>query len=159
MTARVLAVGVLAPLATLAVVVAGLRVSVPGGLPAVAAAGLRGHPGLGRSRGRVRQPAARRAAGPGRGRWPSAPWPGRSPSPRPGWPAQPGPHALARAVATVAAPLVIAASVAFVLAAPDGRLGSRARRGAAGLAACWPPWAPGWCWPWPGARSRPWRPP
>ena len=45
-----------------------------------------------------------------------------------------GQHQLARAVATVAGPLVIAASVHLALAAPDGRLGSRARQGAAGLA-------------------------
>ena len=48
---------------------------------------------------------------------------------------QPGAHGLARGVATVAGPLVIAASVAFVLGAPDGRLASRPRRAAAGLAA------------------------
>ena len=40
-------------------------------------------------------------------------------------------HHLARAVATVAGPLVIAASVHCALAAPNGRLGSRARQGAA----------------------------
>ena len=40
----------------------------------------------------------------------------------------PGSHGLARAVATIAGPLVIAASVQFVLAAPDGRLTSQARR-------------------------------
>ena len=49
---------------------------------------------------------------------------------------QPGAHQhrLAQAVATVAGPLVIASSVHFVLAAPNGRLAGQARRAAAGLA-------------------------
>jgi signal transduction histidine kinase len=42
-------------------------------------------------------------------------------------------HAVSRAVATLAAPLVIAISVHFLLALPDGRLGGRARRAGAGL--------------------------
>lgn len=44
-----------------------------------------------------------------------------------------GQHEAARAVATLAAPLVIAISFHFLLALPDGRLGGRARRVAAGL--------------------------
>jgi signal transduction histidine kinase len=47
---------------------------------------------------------------------------------------QPGQHQLARAVGTLAAPLVIAAACHFLLALPDGRLGGRARRTGAGLA-------------------------
>src|SRR5215468_9436400 len=45
-----------------------------------------------------------------------------------------GQHQLARAVATLAAALVIAASCHFLLALPDGRLGGRARRTGAAVA-------------------------
>jgi signal transduction histidine kinase len=45
-----------------------------------------------------------------------------------------GPHRAARAVATLAVPIVIAVSVHMLLALPDGRLAMRARRIGAGLA-------------------------
>lgn len=45
-----------------------------------------------------------------------------------------GGHTMARAVAALAAPLVIAVSVHLLLGLPDGRLGSQARRVGAGLA-------------------------
>jgi signal transduction histidine kinase len=124
--------GVLAPLATLLVAAAGLRVRDPGGLPAVqavafaltaawalAAAAVSRAPGLG---GRW-QPAAGALAG-------AVALTAARLGSQPG----DGQHGLARAVATIAGPLVIASSVHFVLAAPDGRLGSRARRGTAAAA-------------------------
>jgi len=45
-----------------------------------------------------------------------------------------GQHQAARAVATLAMPLIIAISVHLLLALPDGRLGGRGRRAGAGLA-------------------------
>ena len=117
-----LAAGVVAPVATVAVVLTGLRVSVPGGLPAVDAVAFavtlawavaaavcasrvpaRGRAGpwpaaLGALAGAVALTAARMAA-------------------------RPGPHGLERGVATVAGLLVIAVSVVFALSAPDGLAG------------------------------------
>ncbi|HTT49882.1 MAG TPA: GAF domain-containing sensor histidine kinase [Streptosporangiaceae bacterium] len=111
---------------TVAVVVAGLRVQDPAGLPAVQAVGYAlclawavaavaasVAPGLsgqwqlaaGALTGAIGLTAARLGSQP-----------------------PPGAHGLARAVATIAGPLVIAASAHFVLAAPDGRLISQARR-------------------------------
>jgi signal transduction histidine kinase len=132
-TAARLATGVLAPVATAVVVAAGLRTQVPGGLPAVVTVAFV----LTLAWAVVAAVCSRRqAAGQ------VAPWPlaggalagaialtaARLASQPPA-----GQHQLARAVATVAGPLVIAASVHLALAAPDGRLGSRARQGAAGL--------------------------
>src|SRR5580704_11019465 len=129
-----LAVGVLAPLATLAIVVAGLRVSVPGGLPAVDAVAFV------LTLAWAAAAAVCAARGPARGT--AGPWPaalcalaGAVALTAARLADQPGDHGLARGVATVAGPLVIAASVAFVLGAPDDHLASRPRRAAAGLAA------------------------
>ena len=115
--------------ATVIIVIAGLRIPAPGGLPAVQAVafaltlawavaaaiasrapGLAGqwHVAGGAVAGAVALTAARLAST-----------------------ASPGQHELPRAVATVAGALVIAASVHFVLAAPDGRLRGQARRVAA----------------------------
>ena len=120
------ATGVLLTAVTVAVVVAGLRVQDQAGLPAVQAVGYAlcvawalaavvasVAPGLsgqwqlaaGALTGAIGLTAARLGSQP-----------------------PPGSHGLARSVATVAGPLVIAASVHFVLAAPDGRLTSQARR-------------------------------
>jgi signal transduction histidine kinase len=128
-----LAVGAVVPLATLAVVVAGLRASVPGGLPAVVGAA------YAVTLAWAAAAAVCASRGPAGGR--AGPWPlalgalaGAVTLTAARLAGQPGPHGLARAVATVAGPLVIAASVVFVLGAPDGRLGGRARRGAAALA-------------------------
>src|SRR4029077_13311713 len=65
---------------------------------------------------------------------PAGPPTGRRPGGRP--PSHPpaGQHQLARAVATLAAALVIAASCHFLLALPDGRLGGRPRRPGAPIA-------------------------
>ena len=124
--------GVVLPLVTAAVALAGLRVPVPGGvssLDGVAVAVVLVWAVAGAVTARV---------------------PGRAPQ----WPmaagtlaaavaltaarlaSQPsaGQHQLARAVATLAAALVIAASCHFLLALPDGRLGGRARRTGAGVA-------------------------
>src|SRR3984957_4593380 len=129
-----LAVGVLAPLATLAIVVAGLRVSVAGGLPAVDAVAFV------LTLAWAAAAAVCAARGPARGR--AGPWPaalgalaGAIALTAARLADQPGAHGLARGVATVAGPLVIAASVAFVLGAPGDRLATRPRRAAAGLAA------------------------
>jgi signal transduction histidine kinase len=115
--------------ATVVVAVAGLRVHQPAGLPAVQAVafgltvawalaaaiasrapGLTGQwqPAAGALAGAIGLTAARLGSQP-----------------------PPGQHELARAVATIAGPLVIAASVHFVLAAPLGRLGGQTRRTAA----------------------------
>ena len=126
------ATGVLLAAATVAVVVAGLRVHDPGGIPAAQAVGYAlclawalaaviasRAPGLagpwqlaaGALTGAIGLTAARLGSQP-----------------------PPGSHGLARAVATIAGPLVIAASMHFVLAAPDGRLISQARRTTAAVA-------------------------
>ena len=125
-----LAVGVAAPVATVAVVLTGVRVSVPGGLPAVDAVAF----AVTLAWAAAAAVCASRV--PGRGR--AGPWPaalgalaGAVALTAARMAGQPGPHGLARGVATVAGLLVIAASAAFVLSAPDGRLGTRARRGAA----------------------------
>jgi signal transduction histidine kinase len=117
--------------ATVIIVVTGLRIPVPGGLPAVqavafaltlawalAAAIASRAPGLaaqwqvagGALAGAVALTAARLASR-----------------------TSPGQHELPRAVATIAGALVIAATVHFVLAAPDGRLAGQARRVAAAV--------------------------
>ncbi len=129
-----LVTGVLAPVATLVVAVAGLRTQVPGGLPAVVTVAF-----VLTLAWAVAAAVCTRRQSAGQ----AAPWPlaggalagaialtaARLASQPPA-----GAHQLARAVATVAGPLVIAASVHFALAAPNGRLGSRARQGAAALA-------------------------
>ena len=64
-----------------------------------------------------------------------------------------GQHQAARAVVTLAVPLVIAISVHMLLALPDGRLAA----GPGGSARPWPMpprRPPGWRWPSPAARSR-----
>jgi len=120
------AAGVLLTAITVAVVVAGLRVGDPAGLPAVQVVGYAlclawalaaviasVTPGLagqwqlaaGALTGAIGLTAARLGSQP-----------------------PPASHGPARAVATIAGLLVIAASVHFVLAAPDGRLISQARR-------------------------------
>ena len=128
-----LAVGVAAPVATVGVVLIGVRVSVAGGLPAVDAVAF----AVTLAWAAAASVCASRV--PGRGR--AGPWPaalgaldGAVALTAARVAGQPGPHGLARGAATVAGLLVIAASVAFVLSAPDGRLGTRARRGAALLA-------------------------
>jgi signal transduction histidine kinase len=124
--------GVLLPTAAAAVALAGLRVHVPGGLSPL--------DGVAVGLVLVWVLAAAACA--------------RAPEPAPLWPmaagtlaaavaltaarlaSQPpaGQHQPARAVATLAAALVIAASCHFLLALPDGRLGGRARRAGAGAA-------------------------
>ncbi len=117
--------------ATVIIVVTGLRIPVPGGLPAVQAVafaltlawalaatiasrapGLAGqwHVAGGALAGAMALTAARLASR-----------------------ASPGQHELPRTVATIAGALVIAATVHFVLAAPDGRLSGAARRAAAAV--------------------------
>ena len=117
--------------ATVIIVITGLRIPAPGGLPAVQAVAFMltlawavaaviasRAPGLagqwrvagGALAGAVALTAARLAStGP------------------------PGQHELRRSVATIAGLLVIAATVHFVLAAPDGRLRGQARRAAAAV--------------------------
>jgi len=124
--------GVLLPVLTVAVAVAGLRVDLPGGLSVL--------PGV--ATGLVLAWALAGAVC------------ARAPERVPRWPLASGPlagavalsaarlasqapaaqHQLARAVSTLAATLVIAASCHFLLALPDGRLGGRARRAGASLA-------------------------
>ena len=128
-----LVTGVLAPVATLAVVVAGLRTQVPGGLPAVVTVAFV----LTLAWAVVAVVCTRQQKAGQAGPWPVAggALAGAIALTAARLASQPpvAEHHLARAVATVAGPLVIAASVHFALAAPDGRLGSRARQGAAGL--------------------------
>ena len=132
-TAARLATGVLAPVATAVVVAAGLRTRVPGGLPAVVAVAFV----LTLAWAVVAVVCTRRQAAGQAGPWPLAggALAGAIALTAARLASQPpvAEHHLARAVATVAGPLVIAASVHLALAAPDGRLGSRARQGAAGL--------------------------
>ena len=69
-------------------------------------------------------------------------------------------HHAARAVATMAVPLVIAISVHMLLALPDGRLVGRSRRVAAILGGLRRRGGrPAWCWSSPATRSRPGRGP
>ena len=124
--------GVVLPLVTAAVALAGLRVQVPGGVSpldevavgvvliwALAGAVCARAPGRaplwplagGTLAAAVALTAARLASQPPAGQ-----------------------HQLARAVATLAAALVIAASCHFLLALPDGRLGGQARRTGAAIA-------------------------
>src|SRR6266536_662822 len=131
-SARHLAAWVFLPAVTTAVVVIGLRANVPGGIAAVdvaafgitliwALAGAIAARDLGRSShwqlasgalvGAVALTAGRIAD--------------QTPT---------GQHAAARAIATVAAPLVIAISLHFLIALPDGRLTGQARRAAVGIA-------------------------
>jgi signal transduction histidine kinase len=128
---RVLA-GVLVPLITAGLAVAGLRTAAPGGVPALSAvafslvlAGAGAAAVLARTPHRtalwpVALGAAVAAAGLAAARIGA----------RPGG----APQHAARDVATLAVPLVIAISLHLLLALPDGRLGSRGRRIAAGLA-------------------------
>ena len=124
--------GVLLPVVTAAVVLAGLRVNVPGGLSALDVVAI----GLVLTWTLAGAVCA------------------REPEPLPRWPlaigtlaaavaltaarlaSQPsaGQHPPARAVATLAVTLVIAASGHFLLALPDGRLGGQGRRTGATLA-------------------------
>ena len=124
--------GVVLPVVTAAVALAGLRVQVPGGVSpldevavgvvliwALAGAVCARAPGRaplwplagGTLAAAVALTAARLASQPPAGQ-----------------------HQLARAVATLAAALVIAASCHFLLALPDGRLGGQARRTGAAIA-------------------------
>jgi len=132
-TAGRLATGVLAPVATVVVVTAGLRVRVPGGLPAVVVVAFVLTLAWAVAAAACTWRAADGRAGP----WPLAVGALAGAialaAARVGHQPPAGQHQLARAVAAVAAPLVIAASLHFALAAPDGWLGSRPRRAVAGL--------------------------
>ena len=127
-----LASGVLVPAATVVIAAAGLRVQLPSGLPAVEVVGFA-----------LTLAWALAAAVAARDPDQAAQWPvaagalaGAVALTAARLASQPGAHQhqLAQAVATVAGPLVIASSVHFVLAAPNGRLAGQARRAAAGLA-------------------------
>jgi signal transduction histidine kinase len=129
-TVRRTVTGLVLPAVTAAVVVVGLRVPVPGGISAVQAVAFglvlaAALSGAVTARARELTPqwqvafaslaasvalTAARIANEGHG----------------------GGHQAARAVATVALPLVIAISFHLMLALPDGRLGNRARRVSAG---------------------------
>ena len=124
--------GAVLPLVTAAVAVAGLRVHVPGGLSALGgvAAGL---VLVWAAAGAICARATEQVP-----QWPLAGGTlaaavaltaGRLASQPPA-----GQHQLARAAATLAAVLVIAAACHFLLALPDGRLGGQARRAGAGAA-------------------------
>ena len=127
-----LVTGVVLPVVTVAVALAGLRVQVPGGLSPLDGVAV-GVVLVWALAGAVCARAPGRAP-----QWPMAAGTlaaavaltgGRLASQPPA-----GQHQLARAVATLAAALVIAASCHFLLALPDGRLGGRARRSGAAIA-------------------------
>src|SRR5262249_9834654 len=124
--------GVLLPVITAAVVLAGLRVNLPGGLSALDGVAI----GLvlawalaGAVCARAPEPAPR---------WPLATGALAAAvaltAARPARPPPAGQHQPARAVATLAATLVIAAACHSLLALPDGRLGGHGRRTGASLA-------------------------
>jgi signal transduction histidine kinase len=133
--ARHIATRAVMPAATVAAVVMGLRAPVPGGISAVTAAAF-GVTLVWALAGAATARAAERISG-----WQIASGAlvaaialagdriaGEATA---GAPA--GQHAAARAVTAIAAPLTIAISVHFLIALPDGRLGTRARRAGAGL--------------------------
>src|ERR1700733_6686031 len=127
-TARRLVAGLLVPLVTIVIVVLGLRAAGP--RPAVQAVGF-GLVLVGALSGAILARSAQRVA-----LWQVA-FGALAASvaltaARLG--DQPGGHQVARGVATFAVPVVIAVSVNMLLALPDGRLTSRARRIATGLA-------------------------
>src|SRR5271166_1124302 len=129
-TARRLLAGVLIPLATVVIAVLGLR--TPGPLPAVQAVAF-GLVGVGAVSGAILARSAQRVA-----LWQVA-FGALAASValtavRIGDQAAGGQHQAARAVATLAVPIVIAVSVHMLLALPDGRLATRGRRVGAGLA-------------------------
>ena len=152
-TARRLLAGVLIPLATVVIAVLGLR--TPGPLPAVQAVAF-GLVGVGAVSGAILARSAQRVA-----LWQVA-FGALAASValtavRIGDQAAGGQHQAARAVATLAVPIVIAVSVHMLLALPDGRLAGRAGGSARG----WPMlqrWAPASRWRSPGGRSRSGRP-
>jgi signal transduction histidine kinase len=120
--ARRLLAGVLVPLITVAIAVVGLR--VPGGLPALQTVAF-GLVIVGAVSGAILARSAQRVA-----LWQVA---FGALVASVGLTAarigdQAGQHHAARAVATMAAPLVIAISIHMLLALPDGRLGSQSRR-------------------------------
>jgi hypothetical protein len=124
--------GVVLPVVTAAVALAGLRVQVPGGVSsldgvAVAVVIVWAVAGAVTARAPGRAPQWPLAAGTLAAA--AALTAGRLASQPPA-----GQHQLARAGATLAAALVIAASCHFLLALPDGRLGGRARRTGAAIA-------------------------
>jgi signal transduction histidine kinase len=131
-TARRVLAGVLVPLITIAIAVVGLRASAPGGFPALQAVAF-GLVLVGAVSGAVLARASQRVA-----LWQvafgalvasvalTAARIGDDPAS--------GQHALARHVATVAVPLLIAISFHMLLALPDGRLGGRGRQAGAALA-------------------------
>jgi signal transduction histidine kinase len=131
-TARRVLAGVLVPVITVAVAVVGLRVSARGGIPALQAVAF-GLVLVGAVSGAVLARTSQRVA-----LWQvafgalvasvalTAARIGDDPAN--------GQHGLARHVATLAVPLLIAISVHMLLALPDGRLGGRGRRAAAALA-------------------------
>jgi signal transduction histidine kinase len=126
--ARRLLAGVLVPVITVAIAVIGLR--TPGGLPALQAVAF-GLVIVGAVSGAVLARSTQRAA-----LWQVA---FGALVASVGLTAarigdQAGDHRAARAVATLAAPLVIAISIHMLLALPDGRLGSQARRVGTGVA-------------------------
>jgi signal transduction histidine kinase len=167
-TARRLLAGVLVPLATAGLVVAGLRTSAPGGLPALTAVAFA-----------LTLAGAGSAVVLARTRQLTALWPvalgtlvasAGLAAARFGAPGGGGAQHAARAAATLAGPLVIAISVHFLLALPDGRLGGPARRAAAGLAYAaaaavgaglvaagrpFPAWAAATAWPLAAASALP----
>ncbi len=129
-TARRVLAGMLLPAVTAAIAAAGLRVSVPGGLPATAAVAF-GLVLAGALSGAVLARAPQRVA-----LWQVAF--GSLAASVALTAARIGDevphHQAARSVATLAVPFVIAISVHLLLALPDGRLGGRGRRVGAGLA-------------------------
>lgn len=129
-TARRVLAGVLVPAITVAVAVVGLRASAPGGLPAVQAVAF-GLVLVGALSGAVLARTSQRVA-----LWQvafgalaaSVALAAARIGDQSG-----GQHGAARAVATLAVPLLMAISFHMLLALPDGRLGSRGRRVAAAL--------------------------
>ena len=130
--ARRIVAGLLVPAATVATVVIGIRTPVPGGISALLAVAF-GLVLLGAVSGAILARTPQRAA-----LWQVALGAGVASvalaAARIGDQATGGPHQAARDVATLAVVLVIAIWVHMLLALPDGRLGSRARRIGAGLA-------------------------
>jgi signal transduction histidine kinase len=131
-SARYLVTGVLAPLAMAAAAVVGLRARVPGGLSPLHAVAFGlifawALAGVAAARQPERMPVWQVTSG---GLVAAIGLTAASLGSAPAT----GHQALAQALATLAAPMVIAISVHFLLALPDGRLGGRARQAGAGLA-------------------------
>jgi hypothetical protein len=131
-TARRVLAGVLVPVITVAIAVVGLRASAPGGIPALQAVAF-GLVLVGAVSGAVLARTSHRVA-----LWQvafgalvaavalTAARIGDDPAN--------GQHGLARHVATLGVPLLIAISFHMLLALPDGRLGGRGRQAGAALA-------------------------